>query len=98
VTTNTNWWDKEGRPQYSGEMTIRASRNIDNFDPYYSEGYPSIYGGWIERLISDDRTLDQAIWNYKMAWHPSKYMKGQYHRQTGGNSAPMMLYFTITVY
>jgi peptide/nickel transport system substrate-binding protein len=77
VTTGTNWWDKDGGPQYGGEMTIRASRNIENFDPYYSEGSTSIYGGWMERLISDDWTLDPAIWNYKMAWHPSKYMKGQ---------------------
>ena len=25
------WWDKLGKPQYGGEMVIRASRNIDEF-------------------------------------------------------------------
>ena len=77
VTTGANWWDADGKPQYGGQLNIRASRNIENFDPYYSEGSTSIYGGWMERLISDDWTLDPTIWDYKMAWHPSKYMKGQ---------------------
>jgi len=71
------WWDKLGKPQYGGEMVIRASRNLENFDPYFAEGLTSIYGGWMERLISDDWTLDPEIWDYKRAWHPSKYMKGQ---------------------
>jgi peptide/nickel transport system substrate-binding protein len=74
---NSNWWDELGEPQYGGEMTIRASRNIENFDPYYSEGMTSIYGGWLERLVSDDWTLDPKVWDYKLPWHPSKYMKGQ---------------------
>jgi ABC-type transport system substrate-binding protein len=72
-----NWWDELGRPQYGGEISIRASRNIENFDPYFAESLTSIYGGWMERLISDDWTLDPTLWDYKMAWHPSKYMKGQ---------------------
>jgi peptide/nickel transport system substrate-binding protein len=76
-TVNTNWWDKLGNPQYGGEIAIRASRNIENFDPYFAESLTSIYGGWMERLICDDWTLDPAIWDYKMAWHPSKYMKGR---------------------
>jgi ABC-type transport system substrate-binding protein len=75
-TTTGNWWDTLGTPQYGGEMAIRASRNIENFDPYFSEGNTSIYGGWLERLLSDDWALDPAIWDYKMAWHPSKFMKG----------------------
>ena len=71
------WWDKLGKPQYGGEIVIRATRNIENFDPYFSEGLTSIYGGWMERLVSDDWTIDPAVWDYTMAWHPSKYMKGQ---------------------
>ena len=31
----------------------------------------------MERLVSDDWTLDPAVWDNTMAWHPSKYMKGQ---------------------
>ena len=72
-----NWWDKLGDPQYGGVINIRANRNIENFDPYYAESLTSIYGGWMERLITDDWTLDPTVWDYKMAWHPSKYMKGQ---------------------
>ncbi len=77
-TTNvSNWWDKLGKPQYGGEITIRASRNLENFDPYFSEGLTSIYGGWMERLVADDWTLDPAVWDFKFPWHPSKYLKGQ---------------------
>ena len=71
------WWDELGKPQYGGEMAIRASRNLENFDPYFAEQLTSIYGGWMERLVSDDWTLDPAEWDFKMAWHPSRYMKGQ---------------------
>jgi peptide/nickel transport system substrate-binding protein len=74
---SSNWWDKLGKPQYGGELTIRASRNIENFDPYYNEALTSIYGGWMERFIADDWTLDPAIWDFSFPWHPSKYMKGQ---------------------
>jgi len=42
-----NWWDKLGKPQYGGELVIRAGGNIVNFDPYFSEKQTSIYGaGW----------------------------------------------------
>jgi peptide/nickel transport system substrate-binding protein len=77
VTNSGNWWDKLGKPQYGGEMVLRASRNIENFDPYFSEGLTSIYGGWMERLVADDWTLDPAVWDYKLAWHPTEYLKGQ---------------------
>jgi len=29
-----NWWDKLGKPQYGGEIVIRANWEIENFDPY----------------------------------------------------------------
>ena len=72
-----NWWDDLGKPQYGGEINIRATRNLENFDPYFAESLTSIYGGWMERLVSDDWTLNPAIWDYQKAWHPSKYMRGQ---------------------
>ena len=77
MTYSENWWDKLGKPQYGGVITIRASRNIENFDPFNSEGLTSIYGGWMERLVSDDWTIDPSVWDYKMPWHPPKFMKGQ---------------------
>ena len=71
------WWDKLGKPQYGGELVIRANRDIVNFDPYYSETLTSIYGAWMERLVSDDWTVDPAEWDFRITWHPSKYLKGQ---------------------
>jgi peptide/nickel transport system substrate-binding protein len=75
--TGSNWWDTLGEPQYGGEMVIRATRNLTSFDVYLSEKQTSIYGGWMERLVSDDWTLDPAIWDFRTPWHPAKYMKGQ---------------------
>jgi peptide/nickel transport system substrate-binding protein len=70
------WWDKLGEPQYGGELVVRASRNIVNFDPYYQEGLTTIMGAWMERLVADNWTTAPAEWNYQIAWHPSKYQKG----------------------
>ena len=72
-----NWWDKLGKPQYGGELVIRAGGNIVNFDPYFSEKLTSIYGGWLERLVADDWKLDPAVWDYRIPWHRVKYLKGQ---------------------
>jgi len=71
------WWDKLGKPQYGGELVIRANRDIVNFDPYFTETLTSIYGAWMERLVSDDWTVDPASWDYKITWHPSKFLRGQ---------------------
>ena len=69
------WWDKLGKPQYGGELVIRANSNILNFDPYHvPEG--NIFSAWMERLVSDDWTLDPAIFDFKAHWRPSQYMKG----------------------
>jgi len=76
MKTEVAWWDKLGKPQYGGEIVIRGNRDIINFDPYYSEGSTSIYGGWLERLVGDDWTLDPEIWSYRIAWHPTQYRKG----------------------
>jgi peptide/nickel transport system substrate-binding protein len=75
--TAGKWWDKLGKPQYGGELVIRANRDIVNFDPYFTETLTSIYGAWMERLVADDWTVDPAEWDYKITWHPSKYLKGQ---------------------
>jgi peptide/nickel transport system substrate-binding protein len=72
-----NWWDKLGKPQYGGEIVIRASRNIVNFDPYFNEMLTTIQTAWMERLHADDWTMDPAIFDYKPLWHPPQYLKGQ---------------------
>ena len=71
------WWDKLGKPQYGGELVIRANRNIQNFDPYFDESnLCSIQGVWMERLACDDWTLEPVKWNYRFGWHPPEYKKG----------------------
>jgi peptide/nickel transport system substrate-binding protein len=71
-----HWWDKLGTPQYGDEMVIRVERDIVNFDPYFTEGLTGIYGAWLERLVCDDWTQDPAEWDYRIAWHPMKYQRG----------------------
>jgi len=29
------WWDALGKPQYGGELVIRANRNLENFEPLF---------------------------------------------------------------
>jgi peptide/nickel transport system substrate-binding protein len=76
-TTGSNWWDKIGKPQYGGKITIRASRNIVNFDPYFNESLTTIQTAWMEKLHADDWTLDPAVFDYKTCWRPSPHLKGQ---------------------
>ena len=71
------WWDALGKPQYGGELVIRANRNLQNFDPYFDESnLCSIQGAWMERLVCDDWTVGPETWNFGMGWHPEKYKKG----------------------
>jgi peptide/nickel transport system substrate-binding protein len=77
IKTRGNWWDKLGKPQYGGEMVIRASRNIVNFDPYSNTMLTGLQTAWMERLHADDWTLDPAVFDYKPLWHPARYLKGQ---------------------
>ena len=74
----TRWWEKLGKPQYGGELVIRANRNIENFDPYFDESnLCSVQGAWMERLICDDWTVEPTKWNFGLGWHPAQYRKGQ---------------------
>ncbi len=73
----SNWWDKLGEPQYGGELVIRASRNIVNFDPLYHESLTTIQTAWMEKLHADDWTLNPAVFGYKTCWRSSQNLKGQ---------------------
>ena len=77
VKNGSKWWDVIGQPQYGGEITIRASRNIANFDPYFPSSLTTIETAWMEKLHTDDWTLDPAVFDYKTCWRPSQYLKGQ---------------------
>jgi len=73
----TAWWDELGKPQYGGEMVIRADRNIMNFDPYFGDKSANIDSAWMEKLQTDDWTLNPTTFDYKTCWRPSQYLKGQ---------------------
>ena len=70
-----NWWEKLGNPQYGGEMVIRASRNIVNFDPYFGET-TGIYGGWMERLVVPNWASDPTKRDAKVGGDRFQSMKG----------------------
>ena len=69
------WWDKLGKPQYGGEMVIRMTNNIVNFDPYFSEHLPQIYSAWMERMHSEDWTVDPGTFDYRIV-SPPQFLKG----------------------
>ena len=84
VTTTTptttaatgNWWDSLGTPQYGGELVLRANQDVASFDPYVNPGYASIMSGWLQRLFSDDWTLDPTVFAYNIAFRPPQFVKG----------------------
>ena len=60
MKTKVPWWDKLGKPQYGGEMVLRADRDIVNFDPYYNVFLSQIFWAWMEPLTKNDWTVDRA--------------------------------------
>ena len=75
AVNNGNWWDKLGKPQYGGEIVIRANSNIVNFDPY-NTAFGNIQSAWMETLAADDWTLNPAIFDYKAHWRPTQFVNG----------------------
>ena len=75
--TDGNWWESLGKPQYGGDITIRANRNIVNFDPYFTLNLTTIHSAWLERLFTDDWTLNPAVFDYKTSFRPNSYIDGQ---------------------
>ena len=79
TTTNTvtaNWWDKLGTPQYGGQMVLQIGKDIPSFDPYTNLGIPSIIPAWLERLFTDNWTLDPAVFAYNIDFRPNQYVTG----------------------
>ena len=76
TTTSTGkWWDSLGTPKYGGTITIQATADITNFDPYNLAQLPTIMGGWLELFYNPDWTLDPAIFDYKMTVINPDYWK-----------------------
>jgi hypothetical protein len=70
------WWYHLGKPQYGGEIVIRSSRNIVNFDPYFAEALTTINSAWMERLVADDWTINPEEWDYRTHFRFDPYVKG----------------------
>ena len=65
-------------------ITFRMNRDMVSFDPYFSGGLINNGMAWLERLHTDDWTLDPTIFPYKINFRPSEYVKGLW--QKAGNS------------
>jgi peptide/nickel transport system substrate-binding protein len=74
---SANWWDTLEKPRYGGELVIRANWNIMNFDPYFGDKTANINSAWMEKLHTDDWTVNPAVFDYKTCCRPSQYLKGQ---------------------
>ena len=72
-----NWWEKLGKPQYGGTMTLRFPADIVNFDPYYEDQLTQIFWSWMESMAGVDWTLDPSTFDYKIFSRPNQYRKGQ---------------------
>jgi len=76
-TTGANWWDKLGNPQYGGTIIYSSGFDFTNHDPYSSMGGASMETAWMDKLASDDWTVDPAVFNFRIAWRPPQYVGGQ---------------------
>jgi len=70
------WWDRLGKTQCGGTLTLRINSDIEIFDPYDSPFHENIMSGWLETLHGDDWTMDPAVFDYKAAFRPNEYTKG----------------------
>lgn len=76
AVTASKWWDKLGTPQYGGQMTLRLTKDIVNWDPFMNNFIVGIESGWMEKMTSDDWTLDPSTFSYTMMYRPSDFVKG----------------------
>lgn len=79
TTPNTtlagNWWDSLGKPEYGGDLTFRLAANITAWDPYYANTMGILFG-YMERIHTDDWTLNPSIYGFKLNFHPPDFTKG----------------------
>ena len=76
TTATGNWWDSLGTPQYGGTMTLRMNNNPLTFDPYNMASGPSLMSAYMERIYSDDWTLDPSVFAYNIDFRPNDYVRG----------------------
>ena len=77
ATATGKWWDSLGVPQYGGDLVYSSGFDFTNHDPYSSMGGASMETAWMDKLASDNWTVDPAKFSYSIAWRPDEYMGGQ---------------------
>lgn len=76
LSTQANWWDKFGIPQYGGTI-IHRTQNLEGvaFDPTSATVQAkAVY--WLETLFAPDWTLNRNTWSFKIGWAPTDYYEG----------------------
>jgi peptide/nickel transport system substrate-binding protein len=75
VTTASNWWDKFGKPQYGGSISVgTAGLSGINFDVFQMVGADNDF--WYESLFEPSWTLDRQIWSMTAMYYPDEYWSG----------------------
>ena len=77
TTTSTgNWWDSLPQPQYGSTLTFSVNTDITGFDFYLQQGQ-SISPAWLERLFTDNWTMNPTEFAYQLDYRPNDYVAGQ---------------------
>jgi peptide/nickel transport system substrate-binding protein len=74
TTTQANWWDTMGQPQYGGTMTLQTSSHNPIWDPWVSGIGTTLY--MYENMVTYDWSLDRKIWPMNTPFVPTKYYMG----------------------
>lgn len=76
-TTQAEWWDKFGTPQYGGTLTCRIDRLSLGLDPYSgSWGAGGQYMYYSDFLWQGDWTLNRNTWDFSTTFTPQEYWVG----------------------
>ena len=74
TSTTGNWWDKLGKPQYGGTMSLMMTRNATGFDATFTGvNFSALFQ---ERLTANDWTIDPSVYFYGFGYRPAEYVWG----------------------
>ena len=77
VTGTGNWWDSLGTPQYGGSLTTTVNTDIVNWDPWLGGGGLDVTSVYMQRLQTEDWTMNPAVYNYGLRLLPNDDASGQ---------------------
>jgi len=56
---------------------LESTRIFVNFDPFFYSSLTTIESAWMERLFTNDWTLDPSVFRYTAMFRPNEFVKGQ---------------------